>query len=71
MAAISDWISASVLSGAIGDAVEGEEAATAFSWLAVVVATLEEEEEDLDFEDFGFARIWTCFCHPPPEGVLS
>jgi hypothetical protein len=59
MAAISDWISASVLSGAIGDAVEGEEAATAFSWLAVVVAL--EEEEDLDFEDFGFARIWTCF----------
>jgi hypothetical protein len=69
MAAISDWISASVLSGAIGDAVEGEEAAAAFSWLAVVVATLEEEEEeeDLDFEDFGFARIWTCFS----EGVLS
>lgn len=76
MAAISDWISASVFSGC-GDC-EGKEEdlgcvvdGVAFSWFSVAAAVVEagsvlEEEgvcfEDLeDLEDLLVARIWTCW----------
>jgi hypothetical protein len=52
MAAISDWISASVFSGATAGPAAAEDAA--FSWFASV-----EEVLDLDFLLLTGAKIWT------------
>jgi hypothetical protein len=64
MAAISDWISASVFSGAVfasAAAAAGVVEGVLFSSVLVVGggcgwAVL----DDLDLDDLGFAKIWTC-----------
>lgn len=61
MAAISDWISSSVLSGCDCDFNCVVAVAAAFSWFSDVVDACFEDFEDLDdLEDLPVARIWTC-----------